>query len=130
MAITRTPYKVVFNTGNLAWTNMPAAETELAGVVHRRCRVDLTDCDRCRLTARVSTQGAAGSVLKAQYATADAGPWTDLTIGVSLAAVDTAAGAWGDVPAGAKGDVIVRVVGVGGNGTADPVIGNVVLEVR
>ena len=128
--ITRTPEKIALNSANLAWTNMPAAETELAGVVHRRVRVDLTDCDRCRLTARVSTAGAPGAILKAQYAADDAGPWADLTAGVSLAAVETAAGAWGDVPAGAKGDVIVRVVGLGGNGVADPVIGSVVLEVR
>jgi hypothetical protein len=123
------PTRVMINVSNVALTNMAAALTEFAGTVHRRCRVDLTNAGRCRLTARVSTAGAAGATLKAQYST-DESVWTDLTATLSLAAIGTVASVWQAVPAGAKGDVVVRVVGQGGDGAADPVIGNVLIEAQ
>lgn len=131
MAITRTPEKLSLNSVNVALTNLAAAETEFAGNAHRRVRVTLTDADRCRLTARVSTAGSASSVVKAQYSTnGGETTWADLTPAVPLNVVGTVGGAWGNVPAGAKGDVVLRLVTVGGDGVADPVVGSVVLEVQ
>ena len=129
MAVTRTPHKLNLASGANAWTNQPAGLTEFLGLTHHRLKAELTDCDRCRLVARVSTAGAAGATLKAQYST-DESAWSDLTGAVAIDSTGTKATAWADVPAGARGDVFVRLVGSGGNGTADPVIGSVMLEAR
>ena len=130
MPTTRTPYKIILNTGNVTWSNMPAAATEFLGTVHRRLKVDLTDADKVRLVARVSTVGQAGATLKAEYST-DELAWNNLTANtIPLGSIATAATAWEAVPAGAKGDVFVRLLGAGGNGTLDPVFGNIMLEVR
>lgn len=125
---TRTTRHILINIGNVAWTNMPAAVTELFATVHRRCKADLTDCDKCRLTGRVSTVGAANAVLRVEYST-DESAWSVLSPDMPLnAGAGTKASAWGNVPAGAKGDVFLRVVGQSGDGAADPVIGNLLLE--
>jgi hypothetical protein len=125
---TRTPEKLSVNSaGNIAWTNMPSALTELLGTVHRRMRVDLTDVDKVRLTVRVSTQGFNNAVLRAEYSLNET-DWVTLSPDVSISSVGTVASAWGLVPSEAKGDVVVRVVVVNGNGTIDPVFGNIVLE--
>lgn len=121
--------RIAINVSNVTLTNMAAALTEFAGTVHRRCLVDLAHAGRCRLTARVSTAGAAGATLKAQYST-DESNWVDLTTTLSLASIGTVGSTWQEVPTGARGDVVVRVVGENGNGTADPVIGNLMIEVQ
>jgi hypothetical protein len=121
---TATPYKLCLAAGASTWTNMPAALTEFLGLLHHRQRADLTDADRCRLCVRVSTVGFNGANLKVQYS-ADESAWSDLTATVALAPAGTKATAWTDVPAGARGDVFL-----GGNGTADPVVGTITLEVR
>jgi hypothetical protein len=128
--VTRTPQQAVLNVGNVTWTNMPAALTELFGLVHRRQRLTLVDVDAVRLVGRVSTAGAAAAVLRAEYSLNES-TWATLTSDLSLAAVGTVASTWSALPAGAKGqDVIVRIVGVNGDGVADPVIGNLALEYR
>jgi hypothetical protein len=108
---------------------MPAALTELLGTADRRVRVDLTDCDKCRLTTRVVTVGAAAAVLKVQYST-DEAAWADLTPAVAVNTTGAKATAWAAVPAGARGDVFLRVVGQSGDGAADPVFGQILLEAR
>jgi hypothetical protein len=130
MPPTRTPAKLVLNSGPATWTNQPAALTEFLGTPDRRVKADLTDCDRVRLAARVSTAGAAGAVLFAQWSADEVG-WNALTTQqLPIAAAGTRATPWEDVPAGARGDVFLRLAGSGGNGAADPVVGTVVLEVR
>lgn len=129
MAITRTPTKLNMAVGANTWTNQPAALTEFLGLLHHRVKADLTDTDKVRLCARVSTAGATGATLKAQYST-DESAWSDLTGTVAIDSTGTKATAWADVPAGAKGDVFLRLVGQGGNATADPVLGSVMVEVR
>jgi hypothetical protein len=126
---TRIPHKVNLHAGAaVTLTNQVAGLTEFAGTADRRTRVDLTDCDKVRLTGRVNVAGATGAVLRVQYSTDDTN-WNTLTGDLPLdGAIGTKATAWAATPAGAKGDVILRVVAVGGNGTADPVIGNLMLE--
>ena len=126
---TRTPQSLLINSGNVTWTNMPLASTELFGNVHRRVKKDFTDVDKIRLVARVSTDGVAAAVIQAQYST-DESAWLTLTANtLSLATpTGTKATAWGDLPAGAKGDVFVRIIGSGGDGAADPILGNICLE--
>jgi hypothetical protein len=131
MPLTRTPYIVSLNTGNVTWTNMPAALTELFGNVHRRNKIDLTDADRIRLVVRVSTVGATNAVLFAQYST-DESAWNTLTtnqVAINGSAA-TKASAWEDIPGAAKTDIFVRIVGQNGDGAADPVLGTICLHYR
>lgn len=130
MPITATPFYITINVGNVTWTNMPAAATEIFGTAHRRVRKDLTDVNKIRLSARVSTAGSTGSVIYAEYST-DESAWTRLTENLSIATpTGTKASTWEDMTAGARGDVFIRIMGSGGDGVADPILGNIALEVR
>jgi hypothetical protein len=132
MAVTRTPQRVILNTGNVTWTNQPTALTEFLGLVHRRMLMSFVDVHRIRLGARISTAGVAASVLFAQYST-DESAWSTLTGSIAMNTTGTKVTTFDPIPAGAVnggGDVFVRLVGSGGDGVADPVIGNVWLEYR
>lgn len=129
MAITRTPIKLTINTGNITWTNMPLAATELFGNVHRRTKVDLTDVDKCRLLVRVSTQGSTNAILTCQYSL-DETNWSTLCPTVAINTTGTKAGNWDLIPVEAKADVFIRIIGSGGDGAADPILGNIGLEIK
>lgn len=125
-----TPFKITLAAGTNTWTNQPAALTEFLGGTMHRAKLEFSDVSKIRFSARVNTQGVSGAVLFLQYST-DESSWSTLaTNQVSLLGTGTKVTAWEDLPAGAQGDVFVRIVGQGGNGTADPVIGNVILEAR
>ena len=112
------------------WAAMPAALTELGGLTHSRMKLDLGSAWQCRLVTRVAIAGLSGATIRAQYST-DESAWSTLTTNtVSLTNSGTIASAWEDIPAAAKGDVFVRVVGQDGNGIAAVTIGNVILQVR
>lgn len=126
---TRTPRAIVLATGTNTWTNQPAALTEFLGLTVHRSKIDLTDVDKIRLTSRVNVAGVSGSVIFAQYST-DESNWSTLTTNqISLTTTGTKETAWEAIPAGARGNVFVRIVGQNGNATADPVLGNTLLEV-
>ena len=113
-----------------SWANMPAAETEFRNALNTRTKVDLTNSTQSRITVRQAIVAYAGSQLKVKYSTDDA-TWYDLcVVSLSTIANQTLAGTWTNVPAGAKADVFVRVVGIGGNGTADPSFGLITLQVK
>ncbi len=121
----------MMNSGNLTLTNMPLALTELASVVHRRAVMNFSEVGQIRMSIRVSTIGVSGSVLYAQYST-DESAWSTLVANtVSLFTTGTKVTAWENVPSGAKvSDVFVRIVGTGGNGTLDPIVGNIYLQTK
>jgi hypothetical protein len=125
------PEHIPINTGNVTWSNQPSAATELFGNVHRRTKADLTNSTQVRLVARVSTIGAADAIIYAEYST-DENSWSALgnTLAIGGGSAGTRAATWLDVPGGAKGDVFIRVMGSGGDGAADPVLGNIVLQVK
>ncbi len=125
----RLPQAIPFQVGQTMWTNMPAAETEFAGILARRMRFDLTGVNKVRISARVQTAGAAGSVLRFQYST-DENTWADLTPNVAVDAIGTQVSAWDYIPGAAQADVYIRLVGSGGNGVADPTFGNIYLQLR
>ena len=67
--------------------------------------------------------GTATSTLRVQYST-DQVTWTDLPgTSISTATVGLKTSTFTAVPAGAKQDVFLRVVGQGGDGAADPAFG-------
>ena len=109
------------------WTNMPSAATEFTGTP--RTKVDLGAVDDVRIVVCVGVVGNAGATLVVQYST-DQSAWNTLTDTVSINALNVQVSAWSTIPAGAKGDVFLRVVGAGGNGTMDPQIKLVQLQVR
>ena len=113
-----------------AWTNMPAAETEFRNVLNTRTKLDLTTATQSRVIARVGVAPAANAKIKVQYST-DESTWVDLcSVTMPATANKTNVGTWTAVPAGAKADVFLRVVGVDGNGTADPSFGLISLGVK
>jgi hypothetical protein len=107
------------------WTNMPAAAAEFAGRATHRIRADLTAFTQFRLWARLVPVGAAGAILTPEYSiSGGAGPWVkfDGNTGPPLA-VNTSdpITPWTDLDDGAKAeDVILRLVGSGGDGVIDP----------
>jgi hypothetical protein len=119
--------------GNPAWTNQPAGLTELFGTTVGRLKADLTATAQVRLIANVATAGAAGAAIRAQHST-DQSSWNYLdgatgpSVGVGTTGLKVSA--WVNVTGAAKADVFIRVVGISGDGTADPAFGNVLLQVR
>lgn len=114
------------------WTNQPAAVTELLGLTVHRTKINLTNTGTVRLVARILTAGVAGAVLRGQYSLDGGGSWAylDGATGPSLAidATGTIASATVNLEAAAKADVVLRVVGVNGNATADPAFGLIELQ--
>jgi len=112
------------------WTNQPAALTELFGFSRNRSKVDMTAATQARLVSNVAVAGGAAALLKIQYST-DQTTWTDLP-GASIAINTTGlqVSAFTAVPAGAKQDVFLRVVGLNGNGSADPAFGVTSLQYK
>jgi hypothetical protein len=129
------PFAIPFrtNSGSATWTDMPAALTEWFNSM--RVRVDLTAMTQARLMVRINTAGFTGSSVRIQYAT-DAGEttWAYLDGGtgpsLSLNATGTLASAWVNLIPAVKADVVLRFVGIDGNGAADPVFGSIILWVR
>lgn len=119
--------------GVWAWTNMPAALTEIFGLDHFRSRADLSGFSEARLVVRVATAGVAGAQLRLQYFT-DAATWAyaDGSTGplVAIDAVGTAASTWQGLTAAAMADVHLRVVGIDGDGVADPAFSLIEAQVR
>lgn len=125
------PCICTLNSGNVTWTNMPAALTELFGNVHRRSLVDLTHAAQARLVVRVSTVGSANAVLAAQYSL-DESSWSVLSgvLAIGGGSAGVRATAWDTIPAPALTDVFVRIAGQSGDGAADPILGTIQLQYR
>lgn len=121
----------------VTYTNMPAGAQEIAaGTTGRyRTKVDLTNFTQIRCLVSFSVAGATGAGFYLEYST-DQSAWTTLgtATGSDLASVAGTVGAnvsaWITLPAGAKADVWLRGMGVGGDGAADPVVGRVCAQVK
>lgn len=115
------------------WTNMPAAATPFRGFTHNVLRVDLTEIDDVRLVTYMDvTAGIVGSFLFVQYTldlTGAAG-WTTIATNCDISAVGGRASAWVAVPAAARAEVLVRLMGQGGDAVRDPIFGNTILYGR
>lgn len=124
------------NIGGAAWTSMPAALTEHHGAVRTRAITDLSMYSQARITCAVAgVAGVAGAELRVQYSDITQATWNYLDASAgpacSIATVNKAAvGTWVNLAAGAKTDVVLRVVGINGNGTASPVLGTCVVYFR
>lgn len=109
-------------------TNMPAADREwlLGTVITYRRYVDLTDATEGRLMLiQNAAASATTATVRLQYSLDDGGAWADMgperALSTATAANGTMLkGAWTPIAAGAKADVLIRMMMSGGNGTADP----------
>ncbi|HHT9120342.1 MAG TPA: hypothetical protein ACFYD3_07355 [Candidatus Hypogeohydataceae bacterium YC41] len=124
---------VVASPNATSWNAMPAAETEIFGATNSRCRIDLTNYSQARLVARVFVNGAANAELRVQYST-DETTWAYLDgVGgpkISISGMGTIVSAWVNMVTGAKADVFIRVVGINGDGIANPSFGNIFVEFK
>lgn len=118
-----------------AWTNMPAALAELLGATDRRVQADLSQATQARVTAELVAVAVAAAELRVQYSTDNGTNWAYLD-GASgpKVVLGTAAGrkngAWISLAAPAKADVLLRVIGISGDGVADPSLRNLTIEFK
>lgn len=105
------------------WPAQPAAVTEFCGgSTEYRWRANLTSTSTIRLTAQVISAGAATAALRLQYTTDTTGAtgwdYLDSVSGpsVSINATGVTVSASVSVASAAKADVLLRLVGINGDG--------------
>lgn len=126
----------------VTWTDMPSAVTFLNGQATRAVyQLDLTGYTQCRIVVVTAGTAAAGTGrLAIKYKTGaystTVGDYSDIGTGatevaasVTTAITQTDSG-WITITAAALADVQVAVVGLGSNGTNDPVFGNIAIHFR
>ena len=131
--------------GSVTWTDMPAAATIInstapssaSRAVHR---ADLRGFNKCRLIVSTgNVLGSTGAKLIARYAlvsSTTAADYSDLGTSEISVPIDTttntnyASAFINLVPAAKVQDAILTIIGTGGNGTADPLIGVVDIECK
>ncbi len=117
-----------------SWAAMPAGETEFAGGVTTRQRVNLAGKSSFRIQVGVGTGGFAGSKLRVKYSLDSGATWTT---------IESAAGTTGDVAVSSAGlnvgasatlataaavsSVWLAVFGVAGNAVVSPTFANVIV---
>jgi hypothetical protein len=115
---------------SVTWTNMASAQAEFGPNANYRTKIDLSKGEKLRLVRSMGVAGSASAVIWLQYST-DQSNWFDLmTERLACGTLGVLESAWEDIPAGAKQDVFIRIVGSGGNGTLDPQFRRVELQVR
>jgi hypothetical protein len=124
---------VPFLSGTFTLTNMALADTELPAVNYR-LKLDLTGFTQFRATCRVATQGATNSDIRFQgslddssYSNLDGGAGPELAL-FGTGEKDTG---WVTLAVGFRAaNVRVRMMGKDGDGTADPVVRQIVLHFK
>jgi len=127
------------STAAMTWTNMPSAVTFLFGLSSIVEKTDLSVFTQVRLTVnKAGTSGASGSALRLRYLTSFSVTATDYldmtTVGSPQVAINTTNtmldSGWQTLIPAARADVFLAVVGSGGNGVTDPVLGEVVADFK
>ena len=126
----RGPRTIFVATPGVTVTNIAAALTDLAASI--RVPVDLRPFTKVRLSANVTTATSVGTPeLRLQYSLDNSTFAYFSTAGPAVSTVGTGvkSSEWVAIPAAAlKGNVVLRLVTIGGDGAEDPVIGSVVVE--
>lgn len=135
-ALIPTQYTIV---AQQAWTNKALALQEFLNTNQRRLSVDMTNATQFRIIAGVTVQGVAASVTGVQYSDDGGTTWRGLdngtsgvisTVTISDFGTGTKVSAWTNLATGAKADRLIRVVGSGGDGTADPAFSNICIQLK
>jgi hypothetical protein len=131
--------RVTFYAGSsIAWTNMPAAATIFAGNTAYIQEADLTNYTECRLLVnKTGVAAQAAAILELEYSTTftqTAASYSQIGTTAASVTVDVQNqyrdSGWKTLATGAKADVFLTIIGVGGNGTIDPTFGHIIAEFR
>ena len=127
------------NGASAQWTNMPAGLTEIftptdVSVPVSRLLYDLTDASQVRFQVSNTVAGSASAEIRIQYST-DQSTWNYLDngntgLGQNISTTGLHTSSWSNIASGAKGDVYLRIVGINGNATADPLFGLIQVQAR
>lgn len=129
-------WRVMVSNTTATFTNQPAAETEYLNGTQSRTRVDLASVTQARFKLRVATASTVGGAkLYPKYSTDDSAfaelASTATQLDIAIDSTGTKETSWVNVATGAKvNSAILSVFGSGGDGAADPVMGNVLVEFR
>ena len=134
---------ITFVAANTAttWTAMPSAVTEFRGLTNYRIRADLSGALEMRLCVRVLVAGAVGSNLRPQFSLDGGATFTNLSASefdwnppgralIDTAGQDVQHSGWRTIATSAQTDVLLRLVGQGGDGVASPEFGVITLGLR
>jgi hypothetical protein len=115
------------------WDDMPLALTEFDNSSAFRTRFDLAESTEARIVVNVDTPGGAEARIRAEYST-DQTTWDYLDgVGGPSASAGSAGlqvSPWTGLSAGARADVYLRIVGIDGDGVADPIFGRIDIQTR
>jgi hypothetical protein len=127
------------DSSTLTWTNMPAVKTEVFNTAGLRQLVNLTGYTQARFwSSKVYTAGATGSRIYVEYST-DQVTWAAIdgssdgslsSLSITVESPPARSTSPFVITPAARAVVYLRIVGVGGDGVADPQWGNVGLEVE
>ncbi len=131
--------RVTFYAGSaVVWTNMPSAAALFLGNAAYIQKADLTNYTECRLLVnKTGVAAQAAAILELEYSTTytqTAASYSQIgttaasvTVNVQNQYLDSG---WISLASGAKADVFLTIIGVGGNGTLDPAFGHIIAEFR
>jgi hypothetical protein len=103
---------------------------EIDSGARHRVQADLTNASEIRVVVKQNAAAVTASV-RIEYSTNAGGAWnTGCSVALSTSTGLTLSGAWTTIPAGMKADVLIRPIYTGGNGTEDPSVDNVYLQVK
>lgn len=117
----------------ITYVNAPSGgAAEWAGAGTWRAAVDLSPYTECRLSAVVTAAGATGGEAAIEAAPSGSFDFLDGGDGpkVPLDAPGLLISEWRPIRSGYRTDVVLRVVSVAGNDTADPALGTTVVQFR
>ncbi len=128
------------DAASLVFTNLAAAGVEVAASgLRARTVMDLAGATQFRVGGVLAVVGATGTKIRMEYSTSNTGSWAELkAAGASTdpdmpltGALGARAGVWTDIAAASRvADIVLRPWVFGGNGTADPSISALYVEVR
>lgn len=118
----------------LTWSDMPEALTEFQGNTCNRAYTNLVDARLARLIANIETAGSTNAKLRVQYSL-NGTTWyyldnTNSKPSVAINTTGVKVSGWCVLDSGARDDVYLRIVGIDGDGVADPAFGHIVLEIK
>lgn len=126
----------------VVWTAQPSALTEFLGAMRHRLKFDLSACtaqaglskfNQARLMVNVTAAGATHAKTRVQYSIQGL-VWHYLdglalpSVGINTTGIKVST--WIDLADGAKADVYLRLVGIDGDGIANPAFGLIAVQVR
>lgn len=114
------------------WSAQPSALTEFLGVMRHRLKYDLSKFNQARLIVNVTAIGATHAKIRVQYAEQITYYYLDDSSGpsVGINTIGLKVSTWIDLCDGAKADVFLRLVGIGGDGIVNPAFGLIAVQVK